>query len=113
VEQQPAAGLGERQIAEFVEDDEVHPGQVIGEPALPGVSSLGFKPTDEVDDVVEAAAGAGPDAAEGSGDGKMRLAGLELHSPFRCLHLIQINRQPLIRHNVLGRNVRLFRGDER
>jgi hypothetical protein len=25
-----AAGLGERQVAEFVEDDEVHAGQMIG-----------------------------------------------------------------------------------
>jgi hypothetical protein len=32
VEQELAAGLGERQIAEFVEDDEVHAGQVIGKP---------------------------------------------------------------------------------
>ena len=35
VEQQLAAGLGERQIAEFVEDDEVHAGQMIGDAALP------------------------------------------------------------------------------
>jgi hypothetical protein len=30
MEQELAAGLGEWQIAEFVEDDEVHAGQVIG-----------------------------------------------------------------------------------
>ena len=30
VEQELAAGLGERQVAEFVEDDEVHAGQMIG-----------------------------------------------------------------------------------
>jgi hypothetical protein len=28
-------GLSEGQIAEFVEDDEVHSGEVVGEPALP------------------------------------------------------------------------------
>ena len=34
VEQQGAARGAERQIAKFVEDDEVHPGEVVGEPAL-------------------------------------------------------------------------------
>ena len=34
MEQQLAPGLSERQIAEFVEDDEIAPGQLIGEPAL-------------------------------------------------------------------------------
>ena len=36
IEQQLTAGLREGQIAEFAEDDEVHAGQVIGKPALPG-----------------------------------------------------------------------------
>ena len=30
------------------------------------------------------------------------------HPAFQCFALIQINRQPLIGRNVLGRNVRLF-----
>src|SRR5215211_4812817 len=34
MEQELAAGLGEGQIAEFVEDDEVQSHQMIGEPAL-------------------------------------------------------------------------------
>jgi hypothetical protein len=34
VEEQLAAGLGEWQVAQFVEHDEVEPRQVIGEPAL-------------------------------------------------------------------------------
>ena len=59
VEQELAAGLSEGQIAEFVEDDEVHAGQVIGEPALPSVAGLGLEPVDEIDHVVEPAAGAG------------------------------------------------------
>jgi hypothetical protein len=58
VEQQLAAGLGERQLAEFVENDEVHPSQAIGEPALPAITGLEFQPIDEIDDVVETAAGA-------------------------------------------------------
>ena len=46
VEQELAAGLGERQIAEFVEDDEVHAGQVIGKPSLPRVAGFGLEPID-------------------------------------------------------------------
>src|SRR5262249_18658406 len=42
VEQELAAGLGEGQIAEFIEDDEVHAGEMIGEPPLPSVASLGL-----------------------------------------------------------------------
>jgi hypothetical protein len=30
VEQELAAGLGERTVAKFVKDDEVHPGQMLG-----------------------------------------------------------------------------------
>ncbi len=41
VEQELAARLGERQISEFVENNEVHPGQLIGRtrsaiPRMPG-----------------------------------------------------------------------------
>ena len=75
VEQELAAGLGEGQIAEFVENDEVEAGQMIGEPPLPSVAGLGLQLVDEIDDVVEPAAGAGTDAGAGDGDGQMRLAG--------------------------------------
>ena len=37
MEQQLAAGLSEGQIAEFIENDEVEPGQVIGDTALSAV----------------------------------------------------------------------------
>ena len=53
VEQELSAGLGEGQIAEFVEDDEVHAGQMIGEPSLAAVSGLGLESVDEINDVVE------------------------------------------------------------
>ena len=43
MEQELAAGLGEGQVAELVEDDEVHAGEVIGEPALASVAGLGFE----------------------------------------------------------------------
>ena len=56
VEQELTAGLCEGQIAEFIEEDEVHAGQVIGEPALPSITGLGLEPIDEIDHVVEPAA---------------------------------------------------------
>src|SRR6202047_1244638 len=75
VEQELAAGLSERQVAEFVEDDEVHSGQMLGNTTLPSVAGLDLEAVDEVDYVVEAAASAGSDAASGNGDGQMGLAG--------------------------------------
>jgi hypothetical protein len=48
---------------------------VIGDPALAAVAGLGFEPIDEIDDIVEPAAGAGADAASRDSDGEMRLAG--------------------------------------
>ena len=75
VEQELAARLSERQIAELVEDHEVHPGQLISNPALPPIAGLGLETIDEIHHVVEPAAGAGADAASGDGDGKMALTG--------------------------------------
>src|SRR5581483_7982317 len=57
VEQKLATGLGEGQISELVQDDEVHPGQMLGKPALPPVAGLGLQTVDEVDHIVEAATG--------------------------------------------------------
>src|SRR5207344_1665338 len=75
VEQELATGLSERQVAEFVEDDEVHPGQMLGDTTLPSVAGLDLQAIDEVDHVVEATAGTGSDAASGDGNGQMGLAG--------------------------------------
>jgi hypothetical protein len=55
MEQELAAGLSEGQIAEFVEDDEVHAGQMISETALARVAGLGLEPVDEIDNVIEPA----------------------------------------------------------
>jgi hypothetical protein len=74
VEQELAAGLSERKVAKFVKDDEVHPGQMLGDTALPSVTGLRLKPIDEVDYVVKATAGTRPDAASGDGYGHMCLA---------------------------------------
>ena len=67
--------MSEGQIAKFVEDDEVHAGQVVCEPALAAGAGLGLEPVDEIDHVVEPAAGTATDAASGDGDGQMGLAG--------------------------------------
>src|SRR5260370_27503259 len=47
VEQELAAGLIERQIAEFVEDHEGHPGQMLGDTTLPAVAGLDLQAGDE------------------------------------------------------------------
>jgi len=75
VEQELAAGLGEGQVAELVEDDEVHAGEVVGHAALAPGTGFGLELVDEIDDVEEAAAGARADAGPGDGDGQMGLAG--------------------------------------
>jgi hypothetical protein len=75
MEQQLGAGLGERQIAEFVEDDEVHAGEVVGKTALPAGARLGLEPVDQTDDVVETATGSTSDAGPGNGDRQVGLPG--------------------------------------
>jgi len=75
VEEQLPAGLREGQIAEFIEDDEVEAGHVIGEPSLLAAAGLGLEPVYQIDDVVEAAAGAVADERAGDGNGEMGLAG--------------------------------------
>jgi hypothetical protein len=65
VEQELPARLSEAQIAELVEHDEVQAREVIGQSALPAVARLGLETVDQVDDVVEAAAGPGTNAAPG------------------------------------------------
>ena len=56
MEEQLPAGLGEGQIAQFIEHDEVEPGQVIGNAPLAAGTGLGLQPVDQVDDIEEAAA---------------------------------------------------------
>src|SRR5690554_4215857 len=75
MEQQLAAGLGEGQVAELVEDDEVEAGEMIGDAALAAGAGLGLELVDEIDDVEEATAGAAADAGPCDGDGCVALAG--------------------------------------
>ena len=74
MEQQLASGLGEGQVAELVEDDEVAPGQLIGEPALAAGAGFGLEPVDQVDDVEEAAPGAIAGAVTVTGWCQLRVA---------------------------------------
>jgi len=66
---------GEGQIAEFVEDDEVAPGELVGGAALASGAVLGVEMVGQVDDIVAAAAGALADTGPGDGDGEIGLAG--------------------------------------
>jgi hypothetical protein len=68
VEQQLPAGLGEGQIAEFIEDDEVQTGKIIGKPSLATSPPLGLKAVDQIDGVEEASARSGADTASRDGD---------------------------------------------
>ncbi|SDF01396.1 hypothetical protein SAMN05216337_104255 [Bradyrhizobium brasilense] len=47
---------------------------MLGEPSLPSVAGLGLEAIDEVDDLEEAAAGTGSDAASGDGNGQVGFA---------------------------------------
>ena len=69
IEQQLAAGLGEGEIAEFIEYDEVFSDEIFRDPSLPSGARFGLEPVDEIDSVVKAAAFAGANAIAGNGDG--------------------------------------------
>ena len=56
VEQQLSASLRERQIAEFVEDDEVLAIEIVGQASLASGAALGLKPVDQINDIEEPAA---------------------------------------------------------
>ena len=59
VEQQLAAGLAERQIAEFVDDDEIVAQQLLGQPTAATGGLLLLELIDQIDQVEEASPGAG------------------------------------------------------
>src|SRR5271155_5961161 len=74
MEQQLAAGLGEREIAEFVEDDDVEASEIVGDASLASGSTFGLELIDEIDGGEEAPARSSADATPRDGDGQMRLA---------------------------------------
>jgi hypothetical protein len=62
MKEQLASGLSKGQVAEFVENDEVHAREIFGEPPLPAGAGFTLQPIDEIDDGIEAAPGAAADA---------------------------------------------------
>jgi len=75
MEQQLAAGLGEGQVAEFVDDDEVDPGELVDEGAGATVAQLALQAVDEVDRVEEADPATAVHGVGADGDGEVALAG--------------------------------------
>ena len=69
-----AAGLGEREIAEFIEDDDVEASEIVGDASLSAGSTFGLELIDEIDGGEEPSARSGADAAARDGDSQMRLA---------------------------------------
>ena len=76
VEQQLAARLGERQIAEFVEHHQIDAGELLGQPAGDAGAGLGLQTVDQVDDIEEARPSVAlAYAIGGDGDRQMAFAG--------------------------------------
>ncbi len=71
MEEQLPAGLGEREVAQFVENDEVHAGQIVGNTTLAAGARFGFEPVDEIDRSEEPAASAGANTTAGNRDRQM------------------------------------------
>ena len=75
MKEQLAAGLSERQVAELVENNEVHAGEIFDEPPLPAGGGLVLQPVDAINDGVEAAPGATADAARAIAMARCGIAG--------------------------------------
>src|ERR1700679_1417117 len=71
MEQQLTAGLAEREIAEFVDDDEIIAQQVLGQPARATGSLLLLELIDKIDQIEEAPSGAGANDRRSHGDAQM------------------------------------------
>jgi len=74
MEQQLRAGLAERQIAEFVDDDEVVTQQGLDDAAAPSGGLFLFELIDEIDEIEEAAARSGADDRGGDRDRQVGLS---------------------------------------
>ena len=74
VEQQLAAGLGEGQIAELIENEEIDAGEPVGDAAMAAELGFALQPVDQVDGIEEARLAPGPDHAAGHADGNVALA---------------------------------------
>ena len=68
------AGLAEREIAEFVDDDEIIAQQILGEPPAAADGFLLFELIDEIDQIEETSPGAGANDRRSHADAKMGFA---------------------------------------
>lgn len=75
VEQELAAGLSEREVAELVQNQEVEAGDQVCGPALPFGTSFCIELVHQIDDVEEPSPPAIANAGAGDADGEMSLAG--------------------------------------
>src|SRR5271170_4347878 len=75
MEQQLPARQSERQISEFVENDEVEAREIIGEAPLATGPSFGLKPVDQINRVEEPATRSGADTTARDRHRQMRLTG--------------------------------------
>src|SRR4051794_1736626 len=75
MEQQLAAGLAERQITKLIDDNEIVAQQLLGQTATASGSLLLLELVDQIDEIEEAAPGAGADNGCGHCDAEMGLAG--------------------------------------
>src|SRR3546814_8504987 len=74
MEQQLPASAGEREIAQFVEDQEVEPRQMLGELSGAALVNLHLEPVYKIGRVVEANASTGADATARDSDTQMRFS---------------------------------------
>src|SRR6185312_16527200 len=75
VEQELAAGLAEWQVAQLVDDDQMIAQQLLCQPAAAAGGLLLLKLIDQIDEIEEAASGAGTDDRGGHGDAQVGLPG--------------------------------------
>jgi hypothetical protein len=71
----PSTVTAHDNIAEFVEHNEVPPGEIFGNPSLAAAARLGLKPVDEIDSVVKTAMFSGANATARDGYGEMCFSG--------------------------------------
>src|SRR6516165_6493958 len=74
MKEQLTAGLGERQVAELVEHQEVEAGQIISQTALATTAGLALQSVDKIDNGVKATPCTAADAGSRDGYDKMALA---------------------------------------
>ena len=75
VEQQLAASLAERQVAEFVDDDEIIAQQLLGQAAASAGGLLLLELVDQIDQIEESSSSPGADDRRGDSDAQMGFSG--------------------------------------